>query len=342
MNVNRVVAGVILALPLVLSLALSRQALSQEPASETSFASRLHRIAPQTPRELQELFTPTGQDLPLVSAHRGGARKGFPENCLATFEETLRHTFALLEVDPRYTKDGAIVLHHDATLERATTGRGRVADFTLAELKQLKLKDGEGNVTGFVMPTLDEALEWARGRTVLVLDQKDVPVAARVRKIEEHRAEAFTVLIVYSFKDAQTCHALNPNVMMEVMIPNLEQAARFGQLGVPWRNVLAFVGHDPPEEKALYEFVHRQGASCLVGTSRNLDREVLSARVPVIQQLEAGYRALLDRGADIIETDIPADLGQLLYGSSTGPVAQWECLHAPTALSSGWGAFDQL
>ena len=43
------------------------------------------------------------------SEEDGGPQAGFPENCIPTFENTLRHTFALLEVDPRYTKDGEIV-----------------------------------------------------------------------------------------------------------------------------------------------------------------------------------------------------------------------------------------
>lgn len=274
-----------------------------------------HRIDPQTPQVLRQLLAPTGKPLPLVSAHRGGARKGFPENCLATFEETLRQTPAIMEVDPRYTKDGAIVLHHDATLERTTTGRGRVADFTLAELKQLNLKDAEGNATPHTMPTLDEALTWARGKTVLVLDQKDVPVAERVRKIAEHNAEAYAMVIVNSFQDAQACHALNANIMMEVMIPNREKAEEFGRLGVPWQNVVAFVGHTPPEDAALYQFIHRQGACCMIGTSRNLDRQVITGKVTDVKQLERDYRAFLERGADVIETDIPAELGPLLHGS---------------------------
>src|SRR5688500_19536721 len=108
---------------------------------------KLHRIDPPTPHDLQELLRRTPEAMPLVSAHRGGAQKGFPENCIATFENTLKSTFAMLEIDPRYTKDGEIVIHHDVTLERTTTGRGRVADFTLAELKQLRLKDPQGNPT---------------------------------------------------------------------------------------------------------------------------------------------------------------------------------------------------
>src|SRR5262245_58605704 len=130
--------------------------------------SPFHTFNIRNSYELKELLSYRASRQPLVSAHRGGARRGFPENCLATFENTLRHTPALLEVDPRYTKDGAIVLMHDATLERTTTGEGKVADHTLAELKALRLKDPEGNITDYRIPTLDEALAWAKGKTMLV------------------------------------------------------------------------------------------------------------------------------------------------------------------------------
>src|SRR5207249_607301 len=157
---------------------------------------------------------------------------GFPENCIATFEHTLQHTFAMLEIDPRYAQDGAIVVHHDPSLERITTGKGLVVDHTLAELKQLRLKDIAGNVTEHQIPTLDEVLAWARGKAILMLDQKDVPIAARVKKIEEHKAEAYAMLIAYTFKDVQACYAANPNIMMEVMIPSREKMAEFDKLGV--------------------------------------------------------------------------------------------------------------
>jgi glycerophosphoryl diester phosphodiesterase len=288
----------------------------------------LYRVDAKTPSGLMDLLKHTGEPLPLVSGHRGGAAVGFPENCIATFEHTLQHTFALLEIDPRYAKDGTIVVHHDPSLERTTTGKGLVAEHTLAELKQLRLKDTAGNVTEHQIPTLDEVLEWARGKAILVLDQKDVPVAARLQKIEEHKAEAYAMLIVYSFQDAQACHALNPNVMMEVMIPNRQKFAEFDKLGVPWRNVVAFVGHVPPEDPTLYEAIHGKGACCMIGTSRNLDRQVNSGQVANIKQLESGYRAFLKRGADLIETDIPAQLGPLLYGAIAVPPSRIEYLIA--------------
>ena len=101
--------------------------------------------------------------------------EGFPENCIATFEHTLRHAFAILEIDPRYTKGGDIVLMHDASLERTTTGTGLVNEHTLKELLTLRLKDSRGMETPYRLSTLEEAIAWAQGKTILVIDQKDVP-----------------------------------------------------------------------------------------------------------------------------------------------------------------------
>jgi glycerophosphoryl diester phosphodiesterase len=300
-------------------LLLAPFAAQTQDSARSAASVPLHRIDPRTAAGMQELFKFTGEPLPYVSAHRGGPEKGFPENCIQTFEHTLRYTFASLEIDPRYTKDGAVVIHHDATLDRTTTGKGRVVDFTLEELKKLRLKDPEGNATEFHIPTLDEALEWARGKAILVLDQKDVPVAVRVKKVEEHRAEGHAMLIVNTFKDAQECHRLNTNIFMEVMIPNRAKAEEFDRLGIAWRNVVAFVGHVPPEDRSLYEYIHGKGALCMIGTSRNLDRKLITGAVKDIKALEPDYRAFLQRGADLIETDIASQLGPLLYGTSRIP-----------------------
>lgn len=286
------------------------QGLSATPQSSPGLLT----VDPGTPEGLRNLLKYDGRPLHLVGAHRGGAREGLPENCIATFEDTLRHTFAMMEIDPRYTKDGTIVLHHDPTLERTTNGTGRLADHTWQELKVLRLKDPQGNLTPYAIPTLDEALRWARGKTILVLDQKDVPVEARARKIREHDAEAYAILIVYSFADARRCYAMNENIMMEVMITNSGQFDAFEQTGVPWSNIVAFVGHSPPAEPDLCRRIHARSASCLGGTSRNIDRLFIERRVARIEDLDSQYRALMASGIDLIETDIPRELGSLLYG----------------------------
>ena len=113
---------------------------------------------------------------PLVSAHRGGPQPAYPENALATFEHALRYAPVLIECDVRMSRDSVLVLMHDATLERTTTGEGDVAARPFAELRALLLEDVRGVVTPFRIPSLGEALAWAEGRAVLMLDVKaDVP-----------------------------------------------------------------------------------------------------------------------------------------------------------------------
>ena len=307
---------------LIVILALSGPASSQETATGVSQVLPLHAIDAQDSQGLQELFRYTGEPMPLVSAHRGGAQPGFPENCIATFENTIRHTYSIMEIDLRFSKDGRIVLNHDATLDRTTTGTGPVADRTLQELKSLRLKDSEGNVTEHRMSTLDEALEWARGKTILILDKKELPVEVCVRKIEEHRAEAYAMVMAYSFQEVAACHNLNKNIMMEVMIGDRKRFREFDETGVPWSRVIAFVGHTPPEDKELLNMIHAKGACCMAGTSRNLDRTLRNISEADLASLERQYRARLEFGIDLIETDLPIQVGRLLYAEPAIPASK--------------------
>lgn len=191
-------------------LGLSYNLLSQSVSPKPS----LYTLAIKTPSQLQEFFQYSADRMPLVSTHRGGARKGYPENCIPTFENTLKHTWSVLEVDPRYLKDSVIVLMHDSTLDRTSSGTGKVSEHTWEELKKMRLKDSNGRPTEYLIPTLDEALKWAKGKTVLFLDNKDVPVEARVLKIQEHNAQANTVVMAYTFKDARLVHSMDEEIMM--------------------------------------------------------------------------------------------------------------------------------
>jgi glycerophosphoryl diester phosphodiesterase len=89
------------------------------------------------------------------------------------------------------------------------------------------------------------------------------------------------------------------------------------------------MGHNPPEDEGLYELIHARGACCMIGTSRNLDRRFITQEVKDIRMLEPGYRAFLKRGADLIETDIPAQLGPMLYGTTPVPASKKTWFQTP-------------
>lgn len=292
-------------------------------------ATLVHRIDVKTPEELRKLFRFDGARMPLLSAHRGGAVPGYPESCLATFEHTLSHTFSILEIDLRLTKDGQIVLLHDATLDRTTTGTGLVAEQDLDELKRLRLKDNDGIVTNYGIPTLDEVLEWARGTTVVILDKKDVPVETCVRKIQEHGAQAYAMVMAYSFDEVVSCDRLDSQVMMEVMIGSEDRLRGFDATGIPWDHVVAFVGHAPPNDRHLLQQLHARGVCCMAGTSRNLDRQLSGADMSQQANLRGAYQDRLEFGIDLIETDLPVQVNTLLYDPPHIPAAKSRFFQLP-------------
>lgn len=284
---------------------------TQIKPNKASHRTALHVITTRTANDLKDFFTFTTDRLPLVSAHRGGPRKGYPENCIATFENTLSHTHALLEIDPHYTKDSAIVLMHDPTLDRTTTGSGKVSDYTLEEIKKLRLKDTEGNITPYQIPTLDEALQWAKGKTILVIDAKDVPIEVRAKKILENKAEANAIVISYSLEDTKKCYQLSSDILIEVMMGKMENVKAFDSSGVPWQNTVPFVSHQLPENTDVFKAVHERKAFCIQGSSRNYDRQYTTGKIGKRELLE-GYQALINHGADIIEADLGIEAGEAL------------------------------
>lgn len=108
----------------------------------------------------------------IVVAHRADWRN-FPENSLAAIQSAIDMGVDMVELDLQRTRDGELILMHDATLDRTTTGRGRVEEWTLDSIRTLYLKNGCGIRTRHRVPTLEEALRLARGKVMINLDKAD-------------------------------------------------------------------------------------------------------------------------------------------------------------------------
>jgi len=97
--------------------------------------------------------------LPAIIGHRG-ASAAAPENTLAAFSLAADLGADAVELDVKLSKDGVPVVMHDATVDRTTDGRGRVADLTLADLKTLDAGSRkDAKYAGERVPTLAEAFE---------------------------------------------------------------------------------------------------------------------------------------------------------------------------------------
>lgn len=120
-------------------------------------------------RILSKITNPNSKEITVV-AHRADWRFA-PENSLAAIENSIRSGVDVVELDIQKTKDGQLILMHDETLDRTTTGKGKISEWSLDSIKTLYLKNGANIKTIHRVPTLEEALLTAKGQVMVNLDK---------------------------------------------------------------------------------------------------------------------------------------------------------------------------
>ena len=144
-----------LALPAILLLA----ACSQAP----KYANRAEGIAAQ-------MHDPQSRYV-VVACHRGDWRN-YPENSLGAIESVIRMGADIVEIDLKLTKDSVLVLSHDRTCNRMTTGKGDISTMTYDSLATFNLKTAHNvAIPGTRITTFQEALEACKDRIVINVDQ---------------------------------------------------------------------------------------------------------------------------------------------------------------------------
>jgi glycerophosphoryl diester phosphodiesterase len=160
---------------------------------------------------------------PLIIAHRGDSAHR-PENTLASFASALELGAELVEMDVQLTSDAAVVVIHDASVDRTTDGSGRVRGLTLAELRRLSagypLRFGSA-FAGERVPTLAEALGLLRDRARAMIEIKADSVsddaeggieALTVAEVRRAGLERDVALISFDRRALVRCRELAPEI----------------------------------------------------------------------------------------------------------------------------------
>jgi glycerophosphoryl diester phosphodiesterase len=160
---------------------------------------------------------------PLVIAHRGDSAHR-PENTLASFASALEVGADLVEFDVQLTRDGAVVVIHDATLERTTSGRGSVRALDLAEVRAVSAgfpKHFGAAYAGERVPVLAEVLGLLRDRARVMVEIKpdsvteDADSGIEARTVEQVRRagmEGDVALISFSRRALLRCREMAPEI----------------------------------------------------------------------------------------------------------------------------------
>ena len=248
-----------------------------------------------------------------ISAHRAVSAPDQPENSIAAIEATGRAIpNAILELDAVLTKDGHLVLMHDETMERTTTGRGRVADLTLAQVKRARLKASNGALTRAAPPTLGEALD-AAGRVgaIASIDLKPAEGGATfdlarvvIDQVRRSGAANRVILITYNDADARAVAAMAPEMMISAGLSGVDALQ-----GLNAPQILAWTG-TREERPALWRALREAGVEVQFGTLgaegvRRDDRYAADGDV-------SEYRDLVRQGVTVIATDTPLAVKSVL------------------------------
>lgn len=241
---------------------------------------------------------------PLIYAHRGASGL-FPENTMESFHAAVRRRANGIELDVQLTKDGKLVVIHDHTLERTTTGSGPVRQHTLQELRQLRADRGSSSrIAKARIPTLREvftAFSVTPLRFILELknflsDQPNLEELV-IEQIRRYQLTERTVISSFNFDSLLRIKELDPSQTTGLLY--------VGPIVRPWEVALRYRAnqlHVPMDQLSAQ----------LVGKAHNHGLAVLGWTVNSAQDI----RASLEMGVDGLITNYPGRARKLLRARS--------------------------
>ncbi|MEM6494135.1 MAG: glycerophosphodiester phosphodiesterase family protein [Pseudomonadota bacterium] len=255
----------------------------------------------------------------LISAHRGGPSAGLPENGIETMDAMMAGVPAIMEIDVAQSTDGVLYLMHDRTIDRTTTGTGETSALTWDEIRDLNLRDQAGWVTPYKVPTLEAALTWAKGKTVLQIDfKRTASFEDTIALIYERDMAQSVILIAYSQGQAIKLHNLAPDMLISYSISQPGDLDAIIAAGVPADRIVAFTGTRTARPD-LYAQLDAADVEVIFGTLGRPDRSLDG----VIERFGTPerYAELSEGGVDVLATDRGRDAAEALARAGRLPQA---------------------
>lgn len=221
-----------------------------------------------------------------VIAHRG-EHLSHVENTLPAFQSAIDAGADYFECDVRTTSDGHLVLMHDGTVDRTTNGKGKLGDLTLDQIRAVDAR-------GSRVPTFEEALELAKGRIGIYVDNKQTKPASLIQSIDV-AGMGDHVVIYATPSEAKEISAIRP----------------------AWK--LMPEAGDPSQLQHLIDSLHLRIAAFdqkdfnpeTIKVGRRAGIDIYVDRLGA-QDNEHGWQSALEAGATGIQTDHPAELVRYL------------------------------
>lgn len=231
-----------------------------------------------------------------------------PENTLPSFERGVLSGADMVELDYHHTRDGALVVLHDYTLDRTTDATQRwsrtqikVSETTLAELRQLDAgKWFKRPQTGVTLPTLEEAVNVIQRGSVTLIERKAGDAATGVKFLADRQLINQVIVQAFDWDYLREFHRIEPRQVLGALGPPSSRAGKKltdaeKALGPAWLDEIRSLGAqaavwNKQVDAAAVKAAHERGLKVWVYTVND----------------QAAAQALFAMGVDGIITDNPA------------------------------------
>ena len=237
----------------------------------------------------------------LVAAHRGAHIENF-ENSIESIHHAIALGVDIVELDVRTTKDGYLVLMHDSYIDRTTTGKGKVEELTLAELRTYKLTGDYGRVSEETIPTFEEALNEIKGKIMFDIDMKTDNVEGMVALVEKTGTNAD---VFYFDNDYHQLDAIIKMKSSSKLMPRAYSYKMADSAIVRYSPAIVHIGPDF-YTKDLTKMLRENNARVWINSLGRSDALIRYG------DGESALKSLIEKGANVIQTDEPEMLLQLL------------------------------
>jgi glycerophosphoryl diester phosphodiesterase len=228
--------------------------------------------------------------------HRGFTR-AVPENSLASLNAAAALGLAGAEIDLRTTRDGDVVLMHDATVDRTTNGAGLVKEMTRDAVERLRLKHPDGTVTADPVPDLTAVLAFLtrHARFRVAFDAKEIDVAAVGRRVLAAGVQDRVMFFIDDMADAERAKAIkrvDPRLKLSINLRawwQIEGLATFARTAL---DADALFAHEFYLPRFGFQEAARTGAEVQV-------------YLPGVENLVERFKRAAGMGANLVSSDRP-------------------------------------
>ncbi len=247
-----------------------------------------------------------------VIAHRADWR-GAPENSIQSIENAIRMGVDMVEIDIQRTADGQFVLMHDPTLDRTSTGKGRISDHTLDQIKQFRLRSGNSIKTRRAIPTLEEALLACRGRVLVNIDKGGDYIREILPVIKRTGTERQVIIKGKYALDRVKADYGDSKGMLYMPIVDMHDSAaivrgaEFAKKMHPVAFELCF-NTEQQLDPAFVKLVREQGSRVWINTLWDTLCAGHDDENALVEGMDKHWGWVLDHHATMIQTDRPEEL----------------------------------